>query len=88
MGITTAERTRCLEILTNMAYSKSANAYAGHLEALHLVSNSVKEYVQLNWVPIKEQWVSCFKDSSFNLGETTNNRLESTFNKIKSVCSK
>ena len=29
-----------------------------------------------------------FKNQVFNLGETTNNRLESTFNKIKSLCSK
>ena len=41
-----------------------------------------------NWDPIKNQCVFAFKDSHKNLGETTNNRLESTFNKLKSVCSK
>ena len=39
-------------------------------------------------MPIKHQWVACFKDAALNLGENTNNRLESTFSKIKSVCSK
>ena len=31
---------------------------------------------------------TCFKDKHLNLGETTNNRLESTFSKLKSVCSR
>ena len=49
---------------------------------------AVKDYLFGNWYPIKDQWVSCFKDSIFNLGETTNNRLESANAKIKSVCSR
>ena len=32
--------------------------------------------------------MACFKDKTINLGENTNNRLESMFSKIKSVCSK
>lgn len=32
--------------------------------------------------------MTCFKDKNLNLGETTNNRLESTFSKLKSVCSR
>ena len=41
-----------------------------------------------NWDPIKNQWVFEFKDLHMNLGQITNDRLESTFNKLKSVCSK
>ena len=41
-----------------------------------------------NWDPIKEQWVKCYKDSYFCLSETTNNRIESTFAKIKGVCTR
>ena len=50
--------------------------------------DSVVTYFLENWDPIKEQWVTCFKDTAFNLGETTNNRLESMNSKIKRVCSK
>ena len=32
--------------------------------------------------------MACFKDKTFNLGETTSNRLEPIFSKIKSVCSR
>ena len=28
---------------------------------------------------IKEEWATYYKDQTFNIGETTNNRLESTF---------
>ena len=50
--------------------------------------DSVISYFKENWDPLKNQWVFAFKDLYMNLGETTNNRLESTFNKLKSVCSK
>ena len=45
-------------------------------------------YFQRNWLPIKHEWVSCFKAKHFTLGEQTNNRLESLNGKIKSVCSR
>ena len=32
-----------------------------------------------NWGCIKEEWATYYKDQTFNIGETTNNRLESTF---------
>ena len=36
-----------------------------------------------NWDSVKEQWVVFYKDQTFNLGETTNNRIESTFRHVK-----
>jgi hypothetical protein len=71
-----------------MAYSQSPSSYECHLQALNKASKSVKGYVEINWLAVKEEWVSCYKDNNLNLGETTNNRLQCTFSKIKSVCSK
>ena len=72
-----------------MAHSKTATEYHKALDELKSSNmKSVIEYLLQNWDPIKDQWVACFKDKAFNLGETTNNRLESTFSKIKSVCSR
>lgn len=69
LGITASERLRCLEILTKLAYSKSPQDYERHLKILNDTRlNSVIDYVKENWTPIKEQWVSCFKDETFNLG--------------------
>lgn len=89
MGITSAERLRALEILLGIAHSKTSTESDQALDELKTSKmKSVSEYVLQNWDPIKEQLVACFKDKTFNLGETTNNRLESTFSKIKSVCSR
>lgn len=89
MGITSDERDRALEMITKIVYSKSEEAYEANVEELKAAKwKAVADYFLDNWHPIKEQWVACFKDLVFNLGETTNNRLESTNAKIKSVCSR
>ena len=89
MGITSAERLRVLEILSSLAHSKTAGEYEEHLDELKNTKiRSVVDYVLENWHPIRQQWVACFKDKHLNLGETTNNRLESTFSKFRSVCSR
>ena len=89
LGISSAERLHALEILQAMATSRSASEYDKHLTSLKNTNmQSIIDYVLENWDPIKEQWVAYYKDKSFNRGETTNNRLESTFAKIKSVCSR
>ena len=41
-----------------------------------------------NWLGIKHEWATCYKNSQFTLGELTNNRLESMNGKVKSVCSR
>ena len=83
MAITSAERSRCLEIIQQISYARSENEYVQKLKATKL--NSVVDFFKENWDTIKNQWVCCFKDLNLNLGENTNNRLESTFNKIKDV---
>lgn len=89
MGITSEERFRCLEIIQKMAYSKTPIEFETLVETLRLTKlQSVITYFEENWENIKEQWVFAFKNEVFNLGETTNNRVESNFNKLKSVCTK
>jgi len=89
MGITNAERLRILEILSALAHAKSPDEYDTNLQVLKNTKiKSVVDYFLKSWHPIRDQWVSFFKDLHMNLGETTNNRLESTFSKIKSVCHK
>ena len=89
MVISSAERLRALKILSRMAHSITSTEYDQGLDELKTPTmKSVSEYILQNWDPIKEQWVACFKDKTFNLGKTTNNRLESTLSKITSVCSR
>ena len=89
MSISSAERNRVLEIIQSIAYANSEEAYKVNLKLLQNTKlHTVVDYFMENWDSIKEQWVMFYKDQSFNLGETTNNRIESTFRHVKNVCTK
>ena len=89
LGLHPGDRDNALEILTKLTYSKSETEYLENYECL-LKSGlqSVIDYYNDNWHPIRYQWVECFKGANFTVGERTNNRLESINAKVKSVCSK
>ena len=89
MFISSAERNHVLEIIQPIAYANREETYKVNLKLLQ----NTKFYAVVcnfmeNWDSIKEQWVMFYKDQSFNLGETTNNRIESTFRNVKNVCTK
>lgn len=89
LGIRPGERDYSLEIITNLAYSRSEEEYEKHYAALlETAPKSVVNYYNANWHAIKHEWVECFKSTCVNFGERTNNRLESINSKVKSVCSK
>lgn len=87
LSIRPGERDHVLEIISKLAYSNSESEYDEHYQDL-LKSGlkTVISYYNANWHGIREQWVACYKDVCFTLGERTNNRLESINGKIKSVC--
>ena len=86
MNITSEQKSKCLDILSKITHAKSPADYEVQVDNLSSF-DSVYKYFQSNWGKIKEEWVSCFKNKDFNIGETTNNRLESFNSKIKDVCS-
>ncbi len=89
LGLLPGERDHALELLTKLAYSSSEEQYDNHYKDLKSCGlNSVIQYYDINWHPIRHQWVECFKGANFTVGERTNNRLESINAKVKSVCSK
>ena len=89
MDITSAECNRALEIIQRITYSKNEALYNENVKLLQDTKlDTAIDYFIENWDCIKEQWVTYCKDQTFNLGETINNRLESTFKYVKSVCSK
>jgi zinc finger SWIM domain-containing protein 3 len=45
----------------------------------------VSKYYNENWHGIRNEWVEGLKQEEFNFGESTNNRLESFFQKLKNV---
>lgn len=87
LGLHPGEREHALELIEKIIYSKSQEEYECNYQQL-LESNlkNVIDYYNINWHPIKDQWVECFKGANLTFGKTTNNRLESLNAKIKSVC--
>lgn len=89
MGLRSGERDYALELMEKIVYSKSPEEYEQNYQLLEESGlDRVIEYYNKNWLPIKEQWVQCYKGANFTLGESTNNRLESINAKIKSVCTR
>ena len=87
--ISSAKRNHVLEIIQSIAYANSQEAYKVNLKLLQNKKlHTVVDYFMENWDSFKEQWVMFYKDQSFNLGETTNNRIESTFRHVKNVSTK
>ena len=85
LGITSGEKQTILELLQKIAYAKSTDDY--EMQYNHLVSvmpPRVASYYNKQWHNIKEEWVEGLKKKSMNLGERTNNRIESFFGKLKS----
>ena len=89
MSIRPGERDHVLEIISNLAYSRSESEYDEYYQAL--IQSGLKTvitYYNSNWHGIRNQSVACYKEVCFTLGERTNNRLENINGKNKSVCSR
>ena len=88
MGITSHERTTVLEILQDLAYSRSEENYQLRYDDLQATAiKSVIDYYNTNWHTIRSEWVEGLKHRQFSLNIRTNNKLESTFQKLKAVVS-
>ena len=74
------------ELFQSMCYAKNDKEY----ESLYILfqdsaPEEVFEYFNVNWHPIKEQWVMGLAFGFGKLLNTTNNRVESFNSKLKSV---
>ena len=89
MGITTAQRMSVLEILSKLVYSQDEENYLVYYQQLKETKiKSVIEYDNQHWHDIRSQWVEGLNHECCPYLNSTNNRLESLNQKIKSVVSK
>ena len=58
-GITSGQRTLCLELIQNMAYATSVYTHEGiiYIQFQEDAPKEVVKYMDENWHPIKEEWV-------------------------------
>lgn len=69
MFLNIGQRTLCLQILQKIVFSKSADEYELNYEELKQTKiNSVMEYFNKNWHPIKNEWVVYFQSKFMTLG--------------------
>lgn len=88
MGNTSGQRAMSLEIVQQMAYATSEEAYRDIYSRFCSYGPSiVVSYFNENWHRIHEQWVMGMKYVTGNFLNNTNNRLESINQKLKSVIS-
>ena len=89
LGLRPGTRDTALDIFGEMANAKSPHLFDEPYVALKNIGlRAAVDFFEKHWLPIKEEWVACYKNSKSTLGELNNNRLESVNGKIKSVWSK
>lgn len=87
LGINPTEKSVSLEYLQKISYSKSPEEYNDNYEIMtELLPIQVMQYYNLNWHPIKKQWVDGFINNNFL--NFTNNRTESLNRNLKSIIKK
>lgn len=85
-GITKEQRTHVLEILERLTYSTSSESYDSiYKELVELDLEKVTQYFNNNWHVIKDEWTIHGRNQYANFLTTTNNRTESTNQKIKMI---
>lgn len=86
MGISAGQRTLSLEIVQKLAYASSEAEYDELYSQLKQDAPSeVVQYFDLNWHPIRKEWVLGLKSACGSFLNATNNRLESINGKLKQV---
>lgn len=86
MGITSGQRTVCLDLMQKFCYAHTEDEYSQLYS--HFQSSAPKEvmsYFNENWHSIRSEWVLGMKSSCGNFLNFTNNRLESINGKLKQV---
>lgn len=88
MNLTKNEKMTAMSLLEDLVYAPSEEIYREkYLELNISCPSQLVEYFNQNWNNIKQDW-SLYSLIQNNLGNTTNNRLESINGKIKQVIKK
>ncbi|XP_044587020.1 uncharacterized protein LOC123266707 [Cotesia glomerata] len=88
MNLNSDEKLETLKVLESLVYASSEEQYNElYLELNLTASPEFMEYYNRNWHNIKEDWC-LYSLMKHNLGNTTNNRLESINAKLKLVLEK
>jgi zinc finger SWIM domain-containing protein 3 len=86
LGITTAQKSSVLELISDMVYASTEAHYDTAYQSLQqLQLPQVMQYFDPNWHGCRAMWVPCMKNNCLNLGITGTQRIESLHQKVKDV---
>jgi len=89
MGITSGQRTLCLELMQKLVHASSVAEYDSlYTQFRSDAPKEVVSYFDTNWHPIRSEWALGMKFVGGSFLNSTNNRLESINGKLKQVISK
>ena len=89
MGISSSQRSTCLEFLQKLCYAYSETEYDELYSQLQTSApKAVVDYFNESWHPIRSKWVLGMKSSCGNVLNFTNIRLECIDGKLKQVVSR
>ena len=71
--------------LESLCNARSESEYEGIKEELVLINEDFAQYFNNNWDNMRERWTQYAREDHLNFGDTTNNRIESYHQKLKSV---
>lgn len=84
MGVTSGQRTLCLELVQKMAYASTESEYSClYVQLKRDAPKEVVQYFNDSWHSIRSEWVLDLKSCRGNFLNFTNNRLESIKGKLK-----
>ena len=72
-------------LFRKLLYAKNDRDFADTASQIKSISSQFDTYLNENWYPVKERWVHHLKNAKTNLGNTTTNRIESLFGKLKQI---
>lgn len=79
----TYKQSSLMFLLSKLIYSRSADEYQTNYKTMQNEFPNFMTYFDNNWHNCQEMWVHYFRSSTNDLGNNTNNRLESHNQKIK-----
>lgn len=86
MSISRQQRLSALKAIQSIAYASTELQYNDLRDCFHIsMPENVVRYFEVNWHPIRFEWVQCWQQENVTFGDRTNSRLESVNRRLKAI---
>ena len=81
----TRSKTQLNSLYHKLIYAKNDAEFDAISAQIKAISSDFDQYLQEHWYNAKNRWDHYMKNATSNLGNTTTNRIESLFGKLKQI---